>query len=643
MTKTSTSRTTAQTPNRNGSEVFIPLNKLKKSPRNARKIPHSQASIEAKAASIAAKGILQNLVVEPELDAAGAETGFFLVTIGEGRRLAQLLRAKRKQIKKTELIRCVIDTVNDAQEISLDENVTREAMHPADQFDAFHDLAERKGWGAEAIGARFGVTAHVVRQRLRLGSVSPALMQLYRDEELNLDQLMAFAIIDDHERQEQVYDNLSEWNRSPSTIRHELTKAHVSADDKRAAFVGQDAYTAAGGSILRDLFTENGDGYFEDVSLLERLASDKLAAVADEVQREGWKWVSVHMDYPHDHGLRRIHPDTVDLSAADEAAYAAAHATSEALLDQYIEDGELPPEVEQQKLALEAEMERFDALRSVFSADAMANSGALVCLSRDGGVRVDRGLVRADDDAAAEEDDNASEAESSECPEVDGATALPDSLVRDLTSHRTQALRLALGEQPAVALVAVTHALAARVFYSRTDESCLELRCDSAELAGFAPGIKDSAAARKVAERHDAWCSEIPQDGSDLWDFITGLSEQDRVSLLAHCASLTVNAVKQPGQCSRRQAAADKLGTAVGLDMAAHWSPTPESFFGRITKSQILGAVAEATGKTPGQRIADMKKPAMAETAASLVRGTGWLPLPLRMPEAANEQRSQAA
>ena len=126
----------------NGTEIFIPLNKLKKSPKNARKTPHSEAAIEAYAASIAAKGILQNLVVEPELDAEGAATGFYFVTIGEGRRLAQLLRVKRKEIKKTEPIRCIVDTANDPHEISLDENVTRENMHPADQFEAFKKLAE---------------------------------------------------------------------------------------------------------------------------------------------------------------------------------------------------------------------------------------------------------------------------------------------------------------------------------------------------------------------------------------------------------------------------------------------------------------------------------------------------------------------
>jgi ParB family transcriptional regulator, chromosome partitioning protein len=80
---------------------------------------------------------------------------------------------KRKEIRKTEPSRCIVDTANDPHEISLDENVTRENMHPADQFEAFKKLAEERGLGAEDIAARFGVTPHVVRQRLRLAAVSP--------------------------------------------------------------------------------------------------------------------------------------------------------------------------------------------------------------------------------------------------------------------------------------------------------------------------------------------------------------------------------------------------------------------------------------------------------------------------------------
>lgn len=65
-----TTATVSEAPAANGAVLFVPLNKLKKSPRNARKTPHSEAHIEALAASIAAKGMLQNLVVEPEMSTA---------------------------------------------------------------------------------------------------------------------------------------------------------------------------------------------------------------------------------------------------------------------------------------------------------------------------------------------------------------------------------------------------------------------------------------------------------------------------------------------------------------------------------------------------------------------------------------------
>lgn len=200
MTKTSDPKS--------GSEIFVPLNKLKKSPRNVRKTEHAAVEVESLAASITANGMLQNLVVEPECDGDGEPTGYYFVTVGEGRRLAQLLRAKRRQIKKTELIRCVLDTEHDAHEISLAENVIRSAMHPADEYEAFALLHAEKGMAAEDIAARFGVTPAVVRQRLKLAAVSPALMKLYREEEISLEQLMAFTITDDHVRQEAVWNGI---------------------------------------------------------------------------------------------------------------------------------------------------------------------------------------------------------------------------------------------------------------------------------------------------------------------------------------------------------------------------------------------------------------------------------------------------
>ncbi|MFZ5617654.1 MAG: ParB/RepB/Spo0J family partition protein [Pseudomonadota bacterium] len=648
----------------NGATVFIPLNKLKKHPKNARKTPHSEASIEAKAASIAVKGILQNLVVEPELDAEGQPTGFYLVSIGEGRRLAQLLRAKRKEIKKTEPIRCVIDTENDAAEISLDENVTREDLHPADQFERFRELAEDRGWGAEEIAARFGMTAHVVKQRLRLGAVSPKLLQVYRDGGLTLDQLMAFAITEDHARQEQVYENLS-YNREPRLIRHDLMKSNVAAMDRRAIFVGSEAYAEAGGVILRDLFTEDRGGFYEDAALLDRLVIEKLERIAAEVQAEGWKWVSVNIDYPHAHGLRRAYPRPVELSEEDAAAYDAAQEEYDRLSSEYESAEELPHDVDQRFGELEAEIERIDAKRHAYDPDELARGGAFVVLNHDGTARVERGFIRPEDEKPEPEEAEGGEAiidgvrvngdggiieggdydedgshvsaldTEDEVAEDDGKP-LSDLLIRDLTAHRTLGLRLALGEQPDMALIAVTHALAAQTFYRGADAACLEIRPTSPHLGGHADGIEDTAAGKALADRHAGWAADMPRDVADLWGFIAGLDQASVMALFAHCASLTVNAVKQPWERKpRAHETADRLATALALDMTAHWMPTARTYLGRVTKAHILAAVREAVSDEAADRIASMKKQPMAEAGEQLLAGTGWLPSLMRTPEPA--------
>jgi ParB family chromosome partitioning protein len=651
---TTHTQTEAQTAIESGTEVFVALNKLKKSPKNARKTPHGEAAIEALAASIAAKGMLQNLVVEPELNADGAETGFYFVTIGEGRRLAQVLRASRKQIKKSEPIRCVLDTANDPHEISLDENVTRTNMHPADQFEAFQRLVDERGYGAEEIAARFGVTPQIVRQRLRLGAVSPKLMQVYRDGGLTLDQLSAFAISEDHARQEQVYEHLS-WNKEPAVIRRAMTQSHVPASDRRALFVGAEAYAEAGGVILRDLFSEDGGGYFQDAVLLDRLTLEKLVGVADEVRAEGWKWAQAFLDYPHAHGLRRTYPQQVDLSAEDQDRLTALQAQFDALSTEYEREDMLPPEVEADYNALEAEIERLSARRFAYDVDAVARGGVFVVLNHDGTARIERGFIRPEDEApdpemeadhegaeaaggygeAGEEEGQASDADP-EDEEAEDDKPLSDLLIRDLTAHRTLGLRLALGEQPDMALIAVAHALIAQAFYGGHDSgSCLDLTPTSTPLGGHADGIEDTQAAKALGDRHALWAAQMPRDAGELWAFIVALDHDSRMALFAHCAALTVFAVKQPwDRKPQALATADKLAAALNLDMAALWRPTVRSYFGRVTKAHILAAVREHNGPETAERMAGMKKEPMAAYAEGLLAPSGWLPDLLRTPQA---------
>jgi ParB family transcriptional regulator, chromosome partitioning protein len=633
-----------------GVEIFVPLAKLKKSPRNARKVPHGEVAIEALAASIQHKGLIQNLVIEPETKEDGTPTGYYLVTAGEGRRLAMLLRAKRKQIKKSEPVRCWLDTANDPAEISLDENVTRTPMHPADQFERFRELSESKGYGAEEIGARFGVSAGVVKQRLRLGAVSPKLLQVYREDGLTLDQLMAFAINEDHARQEQVFEGLH-YNREPWIIRRDMTASNVPADDRRAVFVGADAYIEAGGNIIRDLFSEDRGGFFEDAGLLDMLAVEKLRKVAGAVGAEGWKWTEAHIDYPHSHGLRRFYPEPVALTDEDEARLESLSTEHDALAEGYESYDEMPEDVATKLEAVSDEIDALSAKRSAFAPSVIANGGAFVILNHDGTVRIERGFVRAEDEALADpqpepeaegeptdpqtgEDEQPEDGEDEqEIEEEDEEPGKPisDSLTRDLSAHRTLALRVALANRPDTALVALTHTLTAQLFYSYAEAGCLEVRPTVTPLGSHADGIEDTPLAARASEQHEAWAERMPRDVADLWSFIVALDDERRTALLAHCASRTVNALRLPWDRKLRSLqTADRLASALALDVAKDWTPTVDSYLGRVTKAHIAAAVAEGVSEDAATRIADMKKPDMAQAAEQLLAGTGWLPAALR-------------
>src|SRR3954462_11508759 len=147
----------------------------------------------------------------------------------------------------------------------------REALHPLDQFRAFQALRDEHGLGDEEIAARFFVTPAVVRQRLKLVAVSPKLLDLYAENAMSLEQLMGFTVTNDHARQEQVWEGLARgYNKEPYYIRRLLTEGAAKASDRRAVFVGAEAYEAAGGVIARDLFQQDDGGWFEDVALLDR-------------------------------------------------------------------------------------------------------------------------------------------------------------------------------------------------------------------------------------------------------------------------------------------------------------------------------------------------------------------------------------
>ncbi len=635
----------------------IPFDKLLLSQSNVRHVK-AGVSIEELAEDIARRGLLMGLSVRAVVDEAGVETGMYEIPAGGRRYRALALLVKQRRLAKTAPVPCVVRDSGLAEEDSLAENIQRAPLHPLDQFRAFLALRE-KGQSEEEIAANQFVSVAVVKQRLRLASVSPKLLDVYAEDGMTLDQLMAFTVSGDHERQEQVFERLcASYDKQPYVIRRMLTEGAVRASDKRAQFIGVAAYEETGGTVLNDLFQGDDGGWLHDVGLVDMMVAEKLNEAAVTIGAEGWRWVETAPDfaYGHTYGLRQLRGDTVPLPAGEEATLSALQQEVDDIETASAEAEELTDEQDQRMAELETAIEALNARPIMFDTDEVARAGAFVSIAPDGSVRVERGYVRPEDELPIEaepeveigtdevragsatadvEGDEATYATDgpTEPDEDEGLRPIPDRLLTELTAHRTLALRHAVGERPDVAFLAALHALALGVFYTYRSDTCLELELKSVQFGSQAPGLNDTALARALDERHQAWRSTLPKESGELWAALETFDADSRDALFAHCVSLSVNAVHEAwNRRPKAFAHADRLAQAVDLDMAASWTPTAANFLGRVTKARILQAVAEGRDRRAADRIEHLKKVEMATEAETLLAGSGWLPEPLRTP-----------
>ncbi|MDX4953637.1 ParB/RepB/Spo0J family partition protein [Delftia acidovorans] len=612
--------------------ILVPLSRLVMRPtgRNVRKTP--RMSIPELAASIQRVGLLQNLIVIPAADGENYEV------VAGGRRLAALkLLAKKHRIAKDWEVPCLQVADGTARTASLTENVQREAMHPADQFEAFAALVA-EGRPIEDIAADFSVTPLVVQRRLKLANVSPRLMADYRANVVTLDQLMALAVTDDHISQDAAFYDAPQWQRSPSALRERLTEREIDAyRHPLVEFVGLDTYEAAGGGIRRDLFAEGDAGvYLNDAGLLERLAQDKLAGIAAEVKAEGWAWVDAApaVTYADLHAFQRapkerrtpgkrdalrIEKLQTKMQEVAEAIDAAMEADDEDRAEALQDDGE---RLGQRLQALE------DGLLG-YATNVRAAAGAVVTIDRNGEAVIHRGLLREAEAKALRMLEKLrqgfgsveGDAENDEAPK----SAISDRLAQRLSAHRTAALQIEVARHPQVALVALVHGMVQTVLqgshYGHDLPLGVRLTVQD-RLEGMAPDWPESSAAVALRELQQTWNGKLPEDSAELFAALLAMEQSELVKLLAVCVASTVDVVTpratvhQPGK---------ELAQAVGLDMAAWWKPTAEGYFRHVSKAVILQAVGEYV---PDQvaRLAKLKKADIAGEAERLADGTSWMP-----------------
>jgi ParB family chromosome partitioning protein len=626
----------------------IPLNKLVQSPRNVRR--HSDAAADAELkASIAARGLLQNLIVRP------AAKGKFEVEAGERRRRAMLELVADKTLPRDHAVTCLV--IEDADEVavetSLAENFHRLAMNPADEAQAFASLVEG-GASSEDVARRFGLTVRFVEGRLRLARLAPIVFEALASGEITLDMAKAFGATSDQEIQARVFEQVTSayYAPSPDSIRRMVLSGTVRGSDPRARLVGRDAYLASGGRIERELFDDDDSESWVDVALLESLAQARMEEHASAVAAEqGLAWVKPTLDTYASHdlvgGLVRLPAEPTPLTEAEIARLDELDASYDehaAVLEDEESAEEAVAAAEAAIEAIERECQDIRNRPPVLAPELKAEAGMILTLSRDG-TPVLQPVFYGEHKDEAEAGDDGIEVVTGDGGEGRRRSALSKRLVDELAMQRRDVLALHMASDPGLALDFMVFTLADADTHDWRSRSATTLRggAPAGPIVGFE--AKDAPATAALAELRtgldESWRSG--EEAAARFDAFRMLSEEDRAAWLGFVIARTLEAsLNMAGE--RRIAFQDHLGSLIGIDTAQWWRPTAANYFDRVSKQVILDALADVGGTELSARFASVKKADLAASAERVFAGTyiteadvreralAWVPDVMRFP-----------
>lgn len=249
----------------------IDLAQLKVSKLNMRRAAKDCSDLVA---SIRALGVLQPLLVRP--DGEGYE-----VVAGQRRLLA--CQALAKEGHAVSIPCAVMEAGEDvsALEASLAENAVRLAPHEMDQYEAFAAL-ERQGRSVPEMASHFGVSEQLIRKRLAIGNLLPAIRRLYREEAIDAGIVRSLTLASKARQT----DWLALYNKGEAPphwrLKGWLLGGEQIATD-RALF---DLATYKGG-IVTDLFDEVS--YFADAEDFWEAQNKALLAAIGRLHKAGWE------------------------------------------------------------------------------------------------------------------------------------------------------------------------------------------------------------------------------------------------------------------------------------------------------------------------------------------------------------------
>lgn len=633
----------------------IKLNKLRLSPINVRTAPDEQLQIGPMAASIEAKGVLQNLLVTP----AKKPRGTFEVFDGGRRWRALRLLAERGSIVEAEYdVPVMILTGDDAElsETSTATNFHQLKMTPAEECRAFQHFIGTAG-DIDAVAKRFGVTRRFVEGRLRLAALAEPIFEALSKAEITLDVAKAYASTESHEKQLLVWTTYQHNQVNADTIRRVIANETLKASDPIAILVGEGRYRDAGGKIDGDLFTDGNDRWV-DPEIAHRLAGELMEAEAKRIGEEtGLAWIRpIASNYAHNaaHGLYRAILQPLELTEEQVARLAEIMERRSCLETEMQEEGWSEDEfkaLDQEDDRLIAEADAIENRAPVLPEELKAHVGAFLLLTPQGEMRLDaqyyseqeisiekpNDLDFGDKDTGGEAGDRPTGSfrigggrspEPPHRPEAvaPGGKRLSARLYDELAIQRRDILASCLLAQPALALdYALFVMIDARISSTGSSSDGSTLYGTTIRASGpqdpLAGDLPNSRARAYLAEAHDgldaAWTEH--ESEVDRFEAFRILDDDSKANWLAYIVAMSIEA--KPGYTNEQIPLHNRMASILEIDVASWWRPTSENFFDRINKGSILSLLHDVGGGALTARHASLKKTEISESCQKLFAG----------------------
>ena len=662
----------------------VKLAKLRLSPINVRTADAAALALEPLAADIAARGVLQNLLVTP----ASKPRGMFEVFDG-GRRLRALqLLAEAGSIDAEEFeVPVRVLKADDAtiSETSLAANFHQLRLNPAEECKAFQHFLGADG-DIDAVAKRFGQTRRFIEGRLRLASLAAPIFDALATGEITLDVAKAYATTDSEARQLSVWESYRHSNTVADTIRRVIAQNSMDANCAIARLVGEDAYVAAGGAVDRDLFADDADKW-TNPEIAEGLADTILKTEADRLVAElGLGWVRpIRTPYAisHAHNLYHVSLERppLDEPTADRLAQLRER---EAELSSAIQhNGFSDAQIEVFITEINQVSDQIDTIENrapVLPEGLRPHVGAFLTLTPQGEMQLDARyfsempITRVDDhgdtldapndDHSGGRDTLRDTAEAGNAGDagggareniVDGfrigdvetddvgAGSKPISarLADELAMQRRDVLGASILGHPELALDYLLFAMIDPTFVDGSRDTGTTIRAPfpSEPVTGDLPAspARDTLAEARAALNAD-WTAHATL--FDRFIAFRALDDGDKTAWMTWIVAATLET--RPVHLRDTPSLHDGLAAIMGVDVAAMWRPTAANFFDRISKSTMVTILNDVGGPAVAQRHATLKKPEMAAASEKLFAGRTivepevkaaaleWLPEPMR-------------